>query len=192
MLPKFSFSSFSRSQEMTVVRRIPLPEAVAAEDVRCVGSFEGWLVGAQPSRQCKYADGECFLLNAFSQDVVRLPHPCAFHFFDYLCKVIPIFNTSAVICCTIHERQYAMQFNKVVLSALPHSGSKCIVAATAAHKLALWRPGMTSWCVCESRDIYGPGDIAFYKGKLYIVLNYTADLFSFELEEDDRDISVSH
>ena len=54
-----------------------MPQEVAADDVRCVGSFQGWLVGVAPvnDRGAYYRkfDGECFMVNAFSHEVVRLP-----------------------------------------------------------------------------------------------------------------------
>ncbi|KAM0911365.1 hypothetical protein ACQ4PT_013523 [Festuca glaucescens] len=66
----FAFSSFSPDGTMTGTRRIPVPKEVAALEVRCVGSFEGWLAGVRPNKGRYF--GECFLMNAFSWDVLEL------------------------------------------------------------------------------------------------------------------------
>jgi hypothetical protein len=66
---------------------------------------------------------------------------------------------------------------QVVLSAAPDSGSKYIVAASSNHRclseLFLWQPGMISWHVCFGVHIDGPKDIAFYQGKLYVLLRHS-------------------
>ena len=62
---------------MRATWRVQMPQEVAAGDVRCVGSFQGWLVGVAPVRDhgayYRKFDGECFMVNAFSHEVVRLP-----------------------------------------------------------------------------------------------------------------------
>lgn len=83
MLPKFRFSSLSSDGALAAVRRLPMPWEFVADDARWVGSSQEWLAGVQPSRYCKRADGKCFLLNAFSHEVVHLPHLSAFNFFNY-------------------------------------------------------------------------------------------------------------
>jgi hypothetical protein len=59
--------------------RVPLPEREAAGDsgVRCVGLFEEWLVGVEADQSRDIGDLRCFLMNAVSQHVVRLPAPSA-------------------------------------------------------------------------------------------------------------------
>ncbi|CAL4980244.1 unnamed protein product [Urochloa decumbens] len=88
-----------------------------------------------------------------------------------------------------------MSLHKVVVSALPESGAKYIVAASSYHeahqKLALRQPRMASWNVCVGFAIDGPIDIAFYQGKLYVLKRCVLRLFAFELDEDDRGIIVS-
>ncbi|RLM69986.1 hypothetical protein C2845_PM17G12620 [Panicum miliaceum] len=88
-----------------------------------------------------------------------------------------------------------MSLRKVVLSASPDSGSKCIVVASSFHTitqtLALLQPGMKSWHVCDGLPIAGPKDFAFYQGKLYVLLRFIPRLYAFELEEDDRGVVVS-
>ena len=140
MLPKFRFSGLSSDGALTPVRRLPLPEEFLADDVRWVGSFQGWLVGVQPSKSCKVVDGKCFLLKAFSRDAVHLPPLHAFNFFIYSCytRTLPVINGSSVLDCVICPQEYTMSFRNVVLSASPDSRSNCIVAATSRRdKLAL-------------------------------------------------------
>ncbi|KAM0911363.1 hypothetical protein ACQ4PT_013522 [Festuca glaucescens] len=199
MLPKFRFSSLSSDGALAAVRRLPMPWGFVADDARWVGSFQEWLVGVQPSRYCKGADGKCFLLNAFSHEVVHLPHLSAFYFFNYsgyTRSTLPIINGSGVFYCFVSAREYSMLFHNMALSASPDPGSKCIVAATSdmdRTKLALWRHGMRSWCVCQGDSFFGPNDLAFYHGKLYALSRSrpTLHLFAFEIEEDDRGIMVS-
>lgn len=143
-----------------------MPQEVSDDHARCLGSSDGWLVGV------RQADDECFLVNAFSHEVVHLPRLSAS---DYSCSI-----------CSLR---------RVVLSASPESGSKCIVAAFAFRgskpELALWKPGMTSWHVCQDALIAGHIDIAFYQGKLYMVWRFTPCLFALELGEDEHGVNVS-
>lgn len=157
-------------------------------------------MGVQPSKYCKGADGKCFLLNAFSQELVHLPHLSAFNFFNYsgytTKSTLPIINGSGVVHCLITAWEYSMSFDNVVLSDSPHSGSKCIVAALARvdrTKLALWRHGMRSWCVCRGVALFGNNDLAFYHGNLYMLSRSGSilHLFAFEIDEDDLGIRVS-
>ncbi|KAL6653981.1 hypothetical protein ACP70R_007446 [Stipagrostis hirtigluma subsp. patula] len=207
VLSNFSFSSFCTDGTMTATRRIPLPaEEMAAGDARCVGSFEGWLVGVQRKEGRLAGDGRCFLMNAYSWEVIHLPPPstdihpgpsvqlnCA----GACSRFLPIINGSGKVYCASAGR-YVMSFSKVQLSSSPDSGSKCVVAAISLHmylpKLALWRPGMTSWCVCDCGCINMLCDIAFYQGKLYIFSKSkaTLSLFVFEISEDDSGLMVSH
>jgi DNA-binding cell septation regulator SpoVG len=68
VLPEFRFSSLSDKGDLMAVRRVPVPKEVGADDLRCVGSFDGWLVAVTPSkdrsdeyfRDCEFP-GECFL-----------------------------------------------------------------------------------------------------------------------------------
>ncbi|KAF0894818.1 hypothetical protein E2562_003702 [Oryza meyeriana var. granulata] len=186
-----SFSSFSPTTVITEFSRIPLHKDVT---ISWVGSSDEWLAGTRPSREREKADGHCFLVNAFSRETIHLPQPCAFHFFDYFSKTLPIVNTSRSIDINIHAPEYPMRFRKVVLSASPDSGSMCIVAAISHHTLALWHPGMTSWCVCRS-FIDVTVDIAFYQGRIYMVSTYSPNILSilfFELEEVDGRVMVSY
>jgi len=89
-----------------------------------------------------------------------------------------------------------MLFRKVVLSSSPQPGiTGCVVAAISmiedATKLALWRPGMKSWCVCHGSCVPKFTDVIFCQGKLYMLScgELTTDLFSLELSEDDDDDS---
>jgi hypothetical protein len=198
VLADFAFASFCADGTMAPgARRIPLPSGVsAAHNVRCVGSFEGWLVGVQLNKGRYFGDARCMLMNAFSRDVAHLPPPSiATHFIDAYSKSLPIVNGSGVVHCTVNAAQYVMSFSKVVLSASPDSGSKCVVAAVSVHrssaKLALWRPGMTSWCVCHGGCISKFSDIALYQGKLYMFSKITTNLFVFEISEDDSGLMVS-
>ncbi|CAL4980265.1 unnamed protein product [Urochloa decumbens] len=201
VLPEFKFSSLSEKGELMPVRCVSVPKEVAADDLRCVGSFDGWLVGVTPSkkRNDKYyrdADGECFLVNAFSRKVIHLP-PLSNSHYDYDAysrKSLRVING----CSEVHfgaNDVYTMSLCQVVLSASPDPGSKYIVVASSYHKgapvLALWQPGMTLWHVCSGVDIDGLKDLAFYQGKLYVLLRHRTRLFSCELEEDDRGFIVS-
>ncbi|KAK3120194.1 hypothetical protein QOZ80_9AG0683450 [Eleusine coracana subsp. coracana] len=201
VLSDFSFASFCADGVVAPGTRcvsLPAGKRVApARDIRCVGSFEGWLVGVQLNKGRYFGDGRCFLMNAFSRKVICLPPPSmATQFIDAYSKSVPIVNGSGVVHCTVSAAQYVMSFSKVVLSASPDSGSKCVVAAVSVHrssaKLALWRPGMTSWCVCHGGCISKFSDIALYQGKLYMFSKLTTNLFVFEISEDDSGLMVSH
>ncbi|KXG28827.1 uncharacterized protein LOC8062693 [Sorghum bicolor] len=239
VLHDFNVSSFCSDGAMTGIRRIPLPlDGVGEGDVRCVGSFEGWLVGVQPYEGLYSGDGPCFLMKAFSRDVnvIHLPPPSpepdsnsvaalsnsadaysryfAFAFVngsnsfnayirsltnsaDAYIRYLPVINGSGEMQCVVHGPQCAMSFHKVVLSSSPDSTSKCVVAALSTmHEpmLALWTPGMSSWCVCFDGCITMYSDIAFYQGKLYMFNKLASQfqLFSIEISEDgDRGLMVS-
>ncbi|KAM3195258.1 hypothetical protein ACQJBY_071387 [Aegilops geniculata] len=162
----FAFSGFSPDGATTGARRVPLPEDVAADDVRCVGSFEGWLAGVRPNQGRYFGDAQCFLMNPFSRDVLRLPPPSASsHFVDAHSRSLPIIGGSGVVECTINA---------------PQNGAK----------LALWRPGMPSWCVCLGGCISKFSDITFYQGKLYVLSELTTNLFAVEITDDDNDCGL--
>ncbi|RLM69581.1 hypothetical protein C2845_PM17G12640 [Panicum miliaceum] len=180
-------------------RRVPLPEREAAAeaggDVRCVGSFEGWLVGAERDTSRDIGDLRCFLMDAFSRDVVRLPPPsAAAHPDDARSRSLPIANgvgSDVVMSCVINAAECVMSFRKVVMSSSPQPGTDCVVAAISmiddTTKLALWQPGMESWCVCHGSCVPKFTDVIFCQGKLYMLScsELTTDLFTLELSEDD-------
>ncbi|KAG2558536.1 hypothetical protein PVAP13_8NG273500 [Panicum virgatum] len=198
VLSDFSFASFREEGTMTGARRrVPLPETEAAEEVgsdgaRCVGSFEGWLVGAERDPSRGIGDLRCFLMNAFSGDVVRLPAPSAAAHPDdaLISRSLPIANgggSDAVMNCVINAAECVMSFRKVVLSSSPEPGTGCVVAAISmiedTTKLALWRPGTKSWCVCSGSCVPKFTDVVFCQGKLYMLScsELTTDLFSLDL-----------
>ncbi|KAF0894812.1 hypothetical protein E2562_003696 [Oryza meyeriana var. granulata] len=197
VLSNFIFSGFRADGSMKETRRVPLPvEVAAAGDVRCVGSCEGWLAVVQEKKARYLGDGACFLVNPFSREVVNLPPPfVSTHLVDVYSRSLPIINGSGVVDCTIHAAQYVMSFCKVILSSPPDSGSLYTVAAISVHrngaKLALWRPGMTSWCICYGGCISKFSDVAFYQGKFYILSKLTTNLFAFEITEDVCGMMVS-
>ncbi|CAL4983693.1 unnamed protein product [Urochloa decumbens] len=191
VLPEFKFSSLSESGELMPVRHVPVPKEVAADDLRCVGSFDGWLLGVTPSKErsqkCfRDTDGESFLVNAFSCKVIRLPELCNWH--------LPVVNGGYEVHFCANDI-YRLSLCQVVLSSSPDSGVKYIVAAYSNHKgvsrIALWQPGMMSWHYWSGIDIDGPKDLAFHQGKLYVLLRHRTRLFTCELEEDDRGFMVS-
>uniref|UniRef100_A0A0E0MGV6 KIB1-4 beta-propeller domain-containing protein n=1 Tax=Oryza punctata TaxID=4537 RepID=A0A0E0MGV6_ORYPU len=189
-----SFSSFSPTMVITEFGRIQLHEDGS---LRWVGSFDEWLVGTRPSRVCKYADSHCFLVNAFSRETIQLPRPSAFRLFYYICKTLPIVNTPGSVDIIVREHEYSVCFRKVVLSDSPSSGSMCTLAAISHCILALWHPGMTAWCVCRSFWFDGSADIAFYQGRIYMVmvttyLPYILSILFFQLEEVDGRVMVSY
>ena len=152
MLPGFKFSSLSDKGDLMPVRCVPVPKEVAADDLRCVGSFHGWLVGVTPNkdRSDEYnrdADGDCFLVNVFSRKVIRLPQLChmRYNFPAYSSKTLRIINGSGEVYFRVNDI-YTMSLCNVALSASPDSRGKYIVAASSDHKcaskLALWQPGM--------------------------------------------------
>lgn len=201
VLPEFRFSSLSVKGELTPPRRVPVPKEVEADDIRCVGSFGEWLMGVTPSKErsdeyYRDSDGECFLVNVFSLKVIRLPQLSSmrYNFSAYSLKTLRVINGLSEVHFGAND-MYTMSLCGAVLSASPDSGSKYIVAASSNHqgleKIALWQPGMTSWHVCSGVDIDGPKDLAFFQGKLYVLLRYRPRLFAFELEEDDRGFMVS-
>ncbi|XP_006663573.1 uncharacterized protein LOC102711205 [Oryza brachyantha] len=197
VLSNLTFSGFCPDGAMTETRRIPMPVGLAAAgDVRCVGSCEGWLAVVQQKKARYLGDSACFLVNHFSRQVVSLPPPfVSTHLVDVYCRSLPIINGSGVVECTIHAAQYVMSFCKVILSSPPDSGSMYTVAAISVHrngaKLALWRPGMTSWCICYGGCISKFSDVAVYQGKFYILSKLTTNLFAFEITEDGHGIMVS-
>ncbi|CAL4980269.1 unnamed protein product [Urochloa decumbens] len=201
VLPEFKFSSLSENEELMPVRRVPVPKEVAADDPRCVGSFDGWLAGVTPSKKrsdkCfRDADGECFLVNAFSRKVIRLPQLCNWHHSSaYSSKHLPVVNG----CFEVHfcaNDIYRLSHCQVVFSSSPDSGAKYIVAAYSNHKgtsrIALWQPGMMLWHYWSGIDIDGPKDLVSHQRKLYVLLRHRTRLFTCELEEDDRGFMVSH
>ncbi|TVU00376.1 hypothetical protein EJB05_54197 [Eragrostis curvula] len=166
VLSRFRFASLSPRGALTPAQRAWMPQEVAGDHVRCVGSFGEWLVGTRE------VYGECFLVNAFSHEVVHLP----------------CLSDSGYRCS-----MYLL--HKVALSASPESGSECIVAAFgfrgSSPELSLWRPGMTSWHVRRDALIAGHIDMAFLKGKLYMLWRFTPCLVALELGEDERGVTVS-
>ncbi|CAL4980240.1 unnamed protein product [Urochloa decumbens] len=201
VLSDFSFASFCAGGTLTGARRrIPLPEreTASAGSVRCVGSCEGWLVGVKLNKGRYFGDLRCFLMKAFSRDVIRLPPPsAAARPVDAYSLSLPIVNGSGVMNCAINATQCVMSFYKVVLSDSPDSGSKCVAVGISdvkgAVKLAFWRPGMKSWCVCNGACITEFIDIVFCHGKLYVLSSseFTTDLFAFEISEDKNGMIVS-
>lgn len=209
VLSDFSFSSFSA--EGTALtgarRRVPLPDPetemeamVEAGGVRCVGSIEGWLVAVERDTASRDSGGggdlRCFLMNPFSQDVVRLPPPsAATHPADEHITTLPISINGASgmeMNCVINAPECVMSFRKVILSSSPDSSTGCCVAAAISMiddttKLALWRPGMESWCVCYGSCVRKFTDAIFCQGKLHIISgdDHVTDLFSLELSADD-------
>ncbi|CAL4987044.1 unnamed protein product [Urochloa decumbens] len=197
VLSDFALSSFCADGAMTRARRLPLPSRETAVDVRCVGSFQEWLVGVQLNKGRYFGDGRCFLMNAFSREVIYLPPPSvSTHFIDAYSRSLPIANGSGTVHCTVNGAQYVMSFCKVDLSSSPDPDSKCAVAAISVHrssaKLALWRTGMTSWCVCQGGCMSKFSDIALYQGKVYTFSKFTTNLFVFDITEDDSGLMVSH
>ena len=163
VLPRFRFAGLTPGGVLAPARRAWMPPELDADNAYCVGSSDAWLMGAAGP-----AGGECFLVHAFSHEVRRLPP----------------FGTSD---CSLR---------KAVLSASPESGPNSIVAAFITRRskpeLALWRSGMKSWRVCRHALLAGHFDIAFYQGKLYMLWRFMPCLFSFELGEDERGVTVSH
>ncbi|CAL4980223.1 unnamed protein product [Urochloa decumbens] len=95
------------------------------------------------------------------------------------------------------REQCVTSFGKVILSSSPGSGSKCVAVAISrvksAAKLALWRSGMKTWCLCDGACITDFMDIVFCHGKLYVLSSseFTMDLFAFEISEDNNGMIVS-
>ncbi|XP_066338317.1 uncharacterized protein [Miscanthus floridulus] len=205
VLSDFSFFSFrSEGTMMGACRRVPLPERETAGsgNIRCVGSFEGWLVGVKRNKSRYFGDLRCFLMNAFSQVVIRLPPPSgrsgAARSVDTFSTSLPIINGSGVVNCAFNTAPCVMSFTKVILSSPPDSVSKCVVAALSdiksAAKLALWRSGMKSWCVCDGAWRAHFIDIVFCQGKLFLLScsEVAADLLVFEIADDNSGLMVSH
>ncbi|CAL4980261.1 unnamed protein product [Urochloa decumbens] len=203
VLPKFKFWCLCSGVPNRAAWSVQMPQEAAAGDVRCVGSFQEWLVCVAPVRdrgtQYRKFDGECFMVNASSHKVVRLPHLSTFThglsgYSHKALPVIPVDTGLGVVYFTTGDK-YTMSLRKVALSASPDSGSKCIAVASSYHgltqTLALWQPGMNSWHVCNGLPIVGPKDLAFYQGKLYVLSRFVPRLYTFELEEDGRGVVVS-
>ncbi|CAL4987025.1 unnamed protein product [Urochloa decumbens] len=171
----FSFASFCAGGTLTGARRrVPLPEreTASAGSVHC----QGWLVGVKLNKGRYFGDLRCFLMKAFSRDVIRLPPPsAATRPVDAYSMSLPIVNGSGVVNCAINATQCVMSFYK------------------GAVKLAFCRPGMKSWCVCDGACITEFIDIVFCHGKLYVLSSseFTTDLFAFEISEDNNGMIVS-
>ncbi|GJN10599.1 hypothetical protein PR202_ga28706 [Eleusine coracana subsp. coracana] len=77
VLSDFSFASFCAEGTLSGARRhVPPPEreTASAGSIRCVDSFQEWLVGVE-FNECRYfGDLRCFLMKAFSRDALR-PQP---------------------------------------------------------------------------------------------------------------------
>ncbi|GJN00215.1 hypothetical protein PR202_ga17629 [Eleusine coracana subsp. coracana] len=194
----FSFASFCEEGTLSGARRhVPLPERETASvgSIRCVGSFEEWLVGVKFNKGRYFGDLRCFLMKAFSRDALRLPPPSAARPFDAYSRSLPVVNGSGVV--NFNAGPCVMSFCKVVLSTSPDSGSKCVAVGISiiksAAKLAFWQPGMKWWCVCYGDCITELVDIASCQGKLYMLSNneFTTDLFAFEISEDNNGLMVS-
>ncbi|CAO2149486.1 unnamed protein product [Urochloa humidicola] len=203
VLPKFKFWCLCSGLPKRAAWGVQMPQEVAGNDVRCVGSFQEWLVGVAPVRdrgtQYKESDGECFIVNAFSHKVVRLPHLSTFShglsgYSHKALSVIPVDNGFGIVNFTIGDR-YTMSIRKVVLSASPDLGSKCVAVASSYHghkrTLALWQPGMNAWHICDGLPLAGPKDFAFNQGKLYVLSRFMPRLYAFELGEDAHGVVVS-
>ncbi|KAL6875562.1 hypothetical protein ACP4OV_013075 [Aristida adscensionis] len=173
VLPRFRFSSLTPGGALTGARRAWVPDEVAASHARCVGSCDEWLVCG------RHVGGICFLVNAFSHEVIHLPSLSS--------PDHSIFPSTT---------PFSMTIRKAALSASPNSGAKWIMAALAFNRskpeLALWKPGMTSWHICQEALIGGQIDIVFFRDKLYMLWRFTPCLFALELKEDNHGVSVSH
>ena len=73
VLQRFRFSCLTSDGSLTAARRALIAVEAAGDDVRIVGSCDDWLMVKQTGDQC-------FLVNAFSSEVVHLPRlqqsPC--------------------------------------------------------------------------------------------------------------------
>ncbi|OEL23958.1 hypothetical protein BAE44_0015023 [Dichanthelium oligosanthes] len=197
--PRFRFSSFSTNGALTTAAawRFRMPEEVAADNAHCVGSIEGWLLVARPSRSCKDdAGNERFLVNAFSLDLIGLPRLCASY-----C------SSTDEVCWTVddRDRKISRSLDRMVLSASPDSGTKCIVAGFSYRRsvpglakwhhllpgLTMWQPGMKAWYVYQFKFNTRCSDLVFYQGKLYMLHRIRPWLFAFTLGEDRHGVNVS-
>uniref|UniRef100_A0ACD5WWE7 Uncharacterized protein n=1 Tax=Avena sativa TaxID=4498 RepID=A0ACD5WWE7_AVESA len=215
LCPGFALASPSFTDSdavVTAAHRLPLLGTPLEGDPSfgdCVGSFQDWLVCTRlywrtPPCSWTGADGDCFLVNPLSSEMIYMPSPCAAHSGGTIQSSVPLCNGEGEVICTIHAPEYAMTLVKVVLSAPPATGSSfftevnlgstCIAAAISQgkgeYKLAFCRPEMQSWCICEGNCIKSYVDIEFYQGKLYVVDTSSGDLFSFEFEACDRSFPV--
>ncbi|KAK8447950.1 hypothetical protein SEVIR_8G181800v4 [Setaria viridis] len=174
-----------------------MPADAAGDDDRCVGSSGCWLADVRAGEFVNHGNGECFLVNAFSDGVIHLPRLKANCNASIYSKSIRIINDNdSGFVHTANGKKYGMLLcNNAVLSATPNSGSKCIVAAIfqymSASRLALWQAGMTSWYVCCGNCIAWGSDLAFYHGKLYMIWKYMPYVHAFELGEDEHGVNVS-
>jgi len=89
---------------------------VGGDDVRVVGSSNDWLMAVRPSRDVKReTDGECFLVNAFSSEVVQLPRLQSNSNYSYNCL-----DVSSTPCRRI--------LHEFVLPGMP--ASQCLICFT--------------------------------------------------------------
>ncbi|RLM58245.1 uncharacterized protein C2845_PM18G10490 [Panicum miliaceum] len=108
-------------------------------------------------------------------------------------------------CATASEAPSSDESQRRAWADLPSDilgvmiGRRGRLAASAASvikseaKLALWRSGMKSWCVCDGGCITKFIDIIFCQEKLYMlsISESTANLFAFEISDDDDCLMVS-
>jgi hypothetical protein len=163
VLPRFGFAGLTPGGVLSAARRAWMPPGLEAGNAYCVGSSDAWLVGAAGQ-----AVGECFMVNAFSHEVRRLPH----------------------------LGTYDCSLRRVALSASPESEPDRWIAVAFMIRwsrpvLALWRPGMRSWRVCHHALFAGHVDIAFHQGRLYMLWRFTPCLFAFELGGDEFGVTIS-
>ncbi|KAL6841623.1 hypothetical protein ACP4OV_028562 [Aristida adscensionis] len=179
VLPRLRFSGLTPGGALTAARRAWMPDEVAADNARCVGSCDEWLVCG------RHVGRSCFLVNAFSHEVIHLP-PLSFP--DH-----SIYPSSTPTASGWH---FSMPIRKAALSAPPDSQPNWIVVALAFSRskpeLALWKPGMTSWHICREALIAGQIDMVFFRDKLYMLWRFTPCLFALDLKEDNHGVSVSH
>ncbi|RCV38812.1 LOW QUALITY PROTEIN: hypothetical protein SETIT_8G172000v2 [Setaria italica] len=156
VLPKFRFSCLSSRGAMTAPRVPGCPRtrramttvawARLAAGLRTAGEF------------VNNGNGECFLVNAFSDGVIHLPRLKANCNASIYSKSIRIVNDNdSGFVHTASGKKYGMLLcNNAVLSATPNSGSKCIVAAIFQYTICI------AW----------GSDLAYYHGKLYMIWNH--------------------
>ncbi|KAF8700137.1 hypothetical protein HU200_034503 [Digitaria exilis] len=170
VFPKLRFSSLTAGGLLTAMRQAWMPREVGPkDDIIPVGSSGDWIVCA------RLATGECFMLNAFSYAVLKVPH----------------LGTSS-----------DFSLRQVVFSSSPSSSSSSssssgppppnytMAAYMICHgktELSLWSPGMKTWRVYEHALFAGHVDIIFYQENLYMLWRFTPCLFALELGKDEED-----
>ncbi|KAF8673180.1 hypothetical protein HU200_048729 [Digitaria exilis] len=170
VFPKLRFSSLTAGGLLTAMRQAWMPREVGPkDDIIPVGSSGDWIVCA------RLAAGECFMLNAFSYAVLKVPHLGTSS--DFSLRQV-VFSSSPLSSSSASSSSGPPPPNYTMAAYMIRHGKT---------ELSLWSPGMKTWRVYEHALFAGHVDIIFYQENLYMLWRFTPCLFALELGKDEED-----